>query len=77
VSDLLEAFVDLLKGRKELRLEDYEIRFISAIVAGFVQSPLEVRATMAPKLSAIAREAFDMLLLRRAERSGGNGDLSN
>jgi len=71
--DLLEALADLLRKYKDLMLDDEEIRFICAIVAGYVFSPPSVRAFAVPKFKAVVKEALDMLQRRKAEQSGPKG----
>lgn len=70
--DLLAAIAEVLKRQKDLVLSDDEIKFISAIVGGYVFSPPDIRLAVVPKFKAVVKEALDMLN-RRRQGSGNKG----
>jgi len=71
--NLLITLAEVLKKQKDLDLSDEEIKFISAIVGGYVFSPPDIRLAVVPKFKAVVKEALDMLNRRRQGSLGNKG----
>jgi len=68
---LIEDIIALVGERKDLDVEESEVRFIATILAGYISSPPLVRFTLVPKLKGVVADAIKMIQDAKGSSAGG------